>query len=363
MRFNKKNRKARKKRKRRSARRNSAYGMLLLVVCSSLLFLYNVFHLQPADDWFEGKASDPSKIKLPEDDAPHQTQVEWWYYNGLLISESGKQFSFHDTVFLVNSMQNHVVSHISVNDHQTGKHFTDQYRAAGYSAISTEKRFEFKHNGWLMSGSDGRDRLKVTSKDFAFNFELSSTQPTVLHGNNGIISLGSFGSSYYYSRTRMAITGTVRIGTSTQNVKGVGWYDHQWGDFSVGQLAWDWFSLQLDKNIDVMVYQLRDKSGQPVLYTASVTQNGTTEVLQNREFTLTPGEKWRSPRSGIEYPLKWVIDIPKKKIKITVRSIIDDSEFDAQLTTYNNYWEGPVTIQGTHSGHGFMELSGYVAAN
>ena len=53
------------------------------------------------------------------------------------------------------------------------------------------------------------------------------------------------------------------------------------------------------------------------------------------------------------------IKIPKKSIHIKTRSKIENSEFDAQLTTYNHYWEGAVTIEGTHTGKGFMELYGY----
>jgi predicted secreted hydrolase len=35
------------------------------------------------------------------------------------------------------------------------------------------------------------------------------------------------------------------------------------------------------------------------------------------------------------------------------------SEFDATSTTRNYYWEGEVTINGSHGGKGFVELSGY----
>lgn len=344
-------------RKRGLAKVKPAYIVLpFLVIASIFWFVYSLFHLQPADDWFDGRASDMSKIVLPDDDAPHLAQIEWWYYNGHLVSESGKHFSFHDAVFLVNGVQNYMISHVSFNDHQTGKRFTDQYRTGGNSSTGTENSFEFKQNRWLMAGGNGHDRLKVNASDFGFNLQLSATTPPVFHGNNGIISLYALGSSYYYSRTRMGITGTIHIGNTTEPVTGVSWFDHQWGDFSVGQLSWDWFSLQLDNKVDVMIYQLRDRSGQPVLYMASVTQNGNTDYLPESEFTASSGKKWHSVKSGVDYPLEWKISIPEKNINITTASMIKDSEFDARLTTYNTYWEGPVSIQGTHTGHGFMEL-------
>jgi len=109
-----------------------------------------------------------------------------------------------------------------------------------------------------------------------------------------------------------------------------------------------------------MIYQLRNKSNNPLLYMASITQNGNTEMLFNTDFTLTPGKKWRSNKTNSNYPLEWKISIPKKNIEITTKSIINNSEFDARLTTYNVYWEGAVKIEGSHTGRGFMELSGYI---
>ena len=112
-----------------------------------------------------------------------------------------------------------------------------------------------------------------------------------------------------------------------------------------------------------MIYQLRDKSNNPVLYMASASQNGNTEVFPASEFAITSGEQWLSDKTGSAYPMAWHISIPKKNIDITTRSIIKNCEFDARLTTYNVYWEGAVQIQGSHSGQGFMELSGYTADN
>ena len=181
-----------------------------------------------------------------------------------------------------------MVSHVSLNDHQTGKHYTDQRKTGGNSSTETKNRFEFNQGGLLMAGGNGHDKLKATTQDFNFDLDLISTLPPIFHGEDGIISLAEAGSSYYYSRTRMAISGTVTIGDKTEKVTGISWFDHQWGDFSVGQLSWDWFSLQLENNIDAMIYQLRDKSGGPILYMASITQNGSTEMLLETEFKLTP---------------------------------------------------------------------------
>lgn len=333
--------------------------VFIIIGSISAWLAYDFIHTEPAKEWFDHKHIDTVAVSLPKDDAPHQAGMEWWYYNGHLKSQSGKQYSFHYTVFLLSNLMNHVVIHASLSNHQSGEHFTAQRRTGGNSSINTKDHFKFKQGSWIMEGGDGRDKLKVATTEFNFDLDLNSTQAPILYGKDGIISLDIAGSSYYYSRTRMAISGTIMIDGVTEKVTGHSWFDHQWGDFSVGLLSWDWFSLMLNNGMDLMIYQLRDKTKKPILYFGSIMQHGAAEVLTASEFSIQPGKNWTSKKTGITYPVEWTIQVPKKNINISTQSIIKNSEFDARLTSHNIYWEGAVTIDGTHTGLGFMELYGY----
>ncbi len=332
--------------------------IILISVCAfSAWFFYEVLYTQATDDWFESKADISERVSLPKDDAPHQAAMEWWYYNGHLRSESGKEFSFHYTVFLINNVIQHMVSHASLNEHQTGRHYKAQRRTAGNPSSNKENSFEFIQGDWHMMGGNGNDKLKIITDKFSLDLGLTNTQPPALHGGNGIIPLKDAGNSYYYSRTRMSAAGVIKIGDKTEKVTGISWFDHQWGDFSVGLLKWEWFSLQLDDGADVMIYQLRDKeTNEPVLYSGSISKHGKTETLLATDFEVIPGKKWVSNQSNIAYPTEWVINIPSKNINLSVKSINESNEFDAMLTTYNIYWEGAIKVQGSHTGQGFMEL-------
>lgn len=331
--------------------------LLIAVFGAAAWVFYEVLYTESIDDWFEIKAAAGNLVSLPKDDAAHRTAMEWWYYNGHLNSESGKKYSFHYTVFIVNNVVHHMVSHASVSEHQTGKHYTAQRRTAGNPSINKVNGFEFTQGDWLMMGGNDNDKLKIITDEFGLDLNLTNTLPAIFHGGNGVISMKDAGDSYYYSRPRMAASGVIKIGNTTEKVTGISWFDHQWGDFSVGVLKWDWFSLQLDDGMDVMLYQLRDKrTDEPILYTGSISQNGNTETLSATDFKITPGKKWVSNKSSIAYPIEWVIDIPSRNINLSVKSINENNEFDAMLTTYNIYWEGAVKVQGSHTGLGFMEL-------
>jgi predicted secreted hydrolase len=352
----------RKYKKRRIPKSYFIIAGLLFITCGlGAWFFYEVSYLKPADIWFETKAPVRSVISLPKDDARHQAKMEWWSYNGHLNSKSGKKFSFYYTIVLVTGLKSQIVGHVSLTDLQTGLHYTDQRKSDSNSSMSAVNSFDFILGNWIMKGQNGVDELKVTSKDFSFKLNLTSTLGPVLHGNNDPIQMSLAASSYYYSRTRMPISGWVKSGKKLETVEGVGWFDHQWGDFLTGKLAWERFSLQLDDGADIMIYNLRDKANQTMHAMASFTQNGKTELLADSDFTLAPGAKWISTRTGIAYPIEWDIKIPKKNITITTHSIIDNSEFDATVTTYNTYWEGAVNVKGSHTGQGFMELSGYTS--
>ncbi|MDD5461596.1 MAG: lipocalin family protein [Methylococcales bacterium] len=350
----------RRYKKHRISKRYFILAVLFLLLCGLGAWLFHeVSYLKPAEVWYDTKASAGNKLSVPKDDAWHQSKMEWWSYNGHLTSESGKKFSFHYALFVVSGLKTQIIGHVSLSDLQTGLHYTDQRKSDGNSSMNTANGFGFVLGNWIMKRQNGDDELKVTSKDFGFNLNLTSNLEPVFHGDNGLIKMSLADSGYYYSRTRMPISGWVKTGKKLETVQGVGWFDHQWGDFLTGKLAWERFSLQLDNGAEIMIYNLRNKANHTKHATASFTQNGLTEALAADDFTLVPGEKWKSTRTGSAYPIEWTIKIPKKNIDVIVRSVIDNSEFDAAMTTYDAYWEGAVKVKGSNTGQGFMELRGY----
>jgi predicted secreted hydrolase len=329
---------------------------------------YGIFYLwkqgvlpanQPADDWYEAISTQRILVQLPRDDAPHSNEMEWWYYRGDLTADNGNHYSFHFAVFLVNQLAAHMVAHVSWLDQQTGKHYTDQKRTTGITSKNMENTFEFDLGDWHMDGRYGDDRLRAVTPEFSFNLRLKQSAPPVFQGGTGLLDFELAGQSYYYSRPRMDIEGALKVNKDVQHVRGVAWFDHQWGDFRANQLGWDWFAIQLEDGSDIMIYQLFDTSGLPVLHSGTYSQNGRTKVLKEGDFTVSATGHWISKETGIEYPMGWTIDIPQQSISLQITPVSKDSEFDGRITSYMVYWDGAVQVTGTHNGRGFVELSGY----
>jgi len=359
-----KSRRVRVKQKSRRALRRRNYYLLALAIVILLVCLFNLLRTQgmlpaneTADDWYELKKEDKVLVNLPADDAVHDHYTEWWYYNGHLHGKDGRNYSFHYTVFLLNAFASHTVIHASFLDEESGQRFTYQTRTGGNPSMGAEQGFDFRIADWLMKGFDGVDRLQGRTKDFSFNLDLTSQTAPVFQGGTGLLDFGEAGTSYYYSRPRMAIKGYAGLNGDEQAVSGSAWFDHQWGDFRATQLGWEWFALQLDDGADIMLYQLYSGDGQPLLVSGTYSKNNVTLLLGPDDIISKPSNHWQSPLSDVKYPLSWAIEIPKQKVKITLAAGRNNSEFDARQTTYNLYWEGAVDIKGSHKGRGFLEIS------
>ena len=303
-------------------------------------------------------------VSLPRDDAPHPAfNTEWWYYNGHLRTADGRRISFHYAVFQIAGQGGLFadIAHVAVTD-DTGSFRFDQRGTVGEAATGAGG-FAFNIDGWRMSGGGGRDRLAAGVEGYAFDLDLTAVKPAALHDGTGLVDFGEAGSSYYYSRTRMAATGTVTVGERSQQVTGITWFDHQWGDFEARAIGWDWFALQMDDGVDIMLTVLRDTEGREIVrYGTLVSLEGVVTRLAGDEFSVAPTGSWTSPASGATYPVGWIVRLPALDLDLTLVPAVDAAEFEATATTGNFYWEGPVAandVLGGGVGVGFVELTGY----
>ncbi|MDM0029428.1 lipocalin family protein [Variovorax saccharolyticus] len=301
-------------------------------------------------------------LNLPADDAPHGSAMEWWYYNGILDAAAGQRYAFHIAVFVANGLVKHTVMHAALIDLQTGKRYASQTRTGGIPIASSASGFDFRQDGWQVAASGPAHLLRVAFEGASLALDLKDAQPPVAHraadsATPGLLDFGSSGISYYYSRPRIAAQGEISVGGKTQAVSGAVWFDHQWGEFDVLTLGWNWFALHLADGSDLMLYQLFDMDGRKVMTAGTVSNAKGSAPLKAGEVELIPGGTWTSPKTGITYVVEWGVKTPAGLLN--VKPYFPDGEFDSSRTTANIYWEGPVKVTGSSGGEGFLELSGY----
>jgi predicted secreted hydrolase len=166
----------------------------------------------------------------------------------------------------------------------------------------------------------------------------------------------------------MDVSGTLNDHNQHLTVTGQAWMDHQWGDFlALGGGGWDWYSLQLDNHSEMMLYFIRDASGNVLsTYVGYIDASGKDSLIPATSMKSTALGTWTSPHTGITYPSGWrlAIDDPHLRATLTIIPQLKDQELTAYKTTGNVYWEGAVNISGQMAGEpitgsGYVELTGY----
>src|SRR5262249_53392100 len=157
---------------------------------------------------------------------------------------------------------------------------------------------------------------------------------------------------YYYSRTRLAVQGELRENDGPAvPVEGQAWMDHQWGNFIVVGGGWDWYSLQLDDQTEVMLYVLRFGAQAPVVYGSHIQADGSVVDVAPDAVSSMPLGSWTSPHTGAVYPSGWDMTL-ETGAQLQVRPLLQDQELYFPNFGGGPYWEGAVSIDGDRHGRG-----------
>jgi predicted secreted hydrolase len=336
-----------------------------------------------ANDPGWARATAPRPFVFPADHGPHQEfAIEWWYWTGNLDA-GGRHFGYQLTIFRRGltpnpaergsnwAASNIYMAHFALSDVATGRFYAFERfsRDAAGLAGASGAPFRVFLDDWGAEGSGPEGmtmRLRAAQDDVAIDLTLDSTKPPTLQGDRGLSQKGPSpgNASLYYSLTRMATTGTVRVGEASYPVTGLSWMDREWSTSALegGIVGWDWFALHLDTGEDLMFYQLRTADGGASPFTkGSLTgPDGAVRQLAAADVRLTPLDTWRSPRSGAEYPSRWRLEAPALGLDLSLEPFLKDQELPVSVV----YWEGAVRIAGTAGGRpvggsGYVEMTGY----
>lgn len=330
---------------------------------------------------------------FPEDHGPHPDyRTEWWYLTGHLDGEGGEAYGFQLTFFR-NALAPQApdrasawstnqlwMGHFALTDVGTGVHLAEERFARGAGGLAGARADPFRVwlEGWELardpeappregSGSAFPFRLFASTEEGAFlELEVEEGKTPVLQGDEGLSQKGPEvgNASYYLSWTRMPLRGRVRMEGREVEVTGEGWMDREWSTSALDEVhrGWDWFSLQLDDDREIMFFELRRADGarDPLNHGAVVEPDGRWRVLGPDEVRLEVTGWWESPLDGARYPSGWEVEIASEALRLTLTPRVQDQEMNVSV----RYWEGALTVEGTRggvpvAGRGYAELTGY----
>ena len=351
--------------------------------------------LETVTDTFVGKAetlrdgTEFEPVSLPRDLAAHKNvQTEWWYYTGHFETVSGKRFGFELVFFKrrtdldkfslvpLRLFGNPIYfAHFAITDYADKKfRYAHRKSANGFfdePASASETHFHLRLGDWSLRESHDTHVLRATiGNDVVFEATLKPSKSPVLNGKNkkGVSFKDEGEASRYFSYTRMAMEGDLIWNGQTEHFTGSSWMDREFGTWTPTekQKGWDWFSVQLENNCELMCYQLRDSAGGVSDFSSGtfVDAAGEFTPLSSEDFTIEPTGFWKSPRTKAVYPSGWNLRVPKFNLDLTVTPVLQDQELDSRGTTMIIYWEGACEVVGKTKdeeikGRAYIELVGY----
>lgn len=329
----------------------------------------------------------PVEFVFPLDHGPHEEfKTEWWYFTGNLDASDGRHLGYQLTIFRTAVASGNLphgsdwrskdiyMGHFAVTDVMNNKFYSAERfsRSGNKLAGAASAPFSVWLYDWQIKGSpDGLNQtggiIQLSAEDngISVQLKLKNLKPLVIQGENGLSRKGPGrgNASYYYSFTRLATEGLIRIKENSFSVKGSSWFDREWSTSSLNkdQSGWDWFSLQLSNNKELMYYRIRKNDGTEDKYSSCrlISENGLSKNIPPENVRLTVTDYYES-RDGVRYPSAWKLDIPEENIILNIVPYINNQELDVSV----RYWEGAVKVRGTVqntplSGNGYVELTGY----
>ena len=310
-----------------------------------------------------------TRLSFPADHGPHPDfRIEWWYLTANLTGDDGRDYGIQWTLFRSatasgddtqsgwNSPQLWM-GHAAVTT-PDAHHSTERFARNGIGQAGVEASpFHAWIDEWSMQGLSLKN-VNVTAQgtDFGYDLSFDAQGPFILQGEQGFSVKSEAGqASHYYSQPFYEVSGKLMLPDGEVSVTGSGWLDREWSSqpLTADQTGWDWVSLHFDDGAKLMGYRLRDASGGAYAVGTWIEPDGETfpfpnGVLQAEPLVITDVD-------GREVPTSWRIALPARGVDVEIHAVNPQSWMDTTVA----YWEGPVRITGSHTGRGYLEMTGY----
>lgn len=262
-----------------------------------------------------------------------------------------------------------------VHQHRIVTSFGPDYptHANRYSLANSE--------GWTMYGSNGVGGFSgslAATDDSEHDYELELTTHTlkdpIPQFHDGAIDYGTTAEGYprgtqtLFSRTRLAVAGSVIIDGEAQLAFGRGWSDRQTGIYN--QVAGRWFGIQLDDGIggavgtDITAFELRDAvTGQLIDRVGTIAGRAPACAyvpLTRNDLALSYdySDAYVSSLTGKRYPRRGTLDIARLDTHLTITSYaLGEIDYGGGIT------QSPSRVSGTYrgkrvTGFAYLEVPG-----
>ena len=165
----------------------------------------------------------------------------------------------------------------------------------------------------------------------------------VLHGGTGLLHMGpEAGSTYYYSRTRLHVTGWIEDAGGRRPV-----VRPRLDGPPVGRDCQRAYRMGLGQRpvrrcgADLMVAVVWHPDGRRRLsgHGTYLEPDGTVTYLAGDDVSITGQGSWTSPETGVEYPMGWKVEVGALGLELELTPHLRQAESASDVLGVS-YWEG-----------------------
>jgi len=291
-------------------------------------------------------------------EGPQSDPVEWWYWNGHLKDEKGRELAYMLALFKagVFGLADVYFTHWIVSDLQakTSRSFKRTFWGGLDEGSFKDGRLTAKV-GEILSVEKNSGSIRLKTSDF--DLVMVSRKPPLMAYGTGLVDLLS-STTVCYSLTRLETRGTMKIDGVPREFSGLSWMDHQWSPMTLNrEHVWTWFCFQLEDGTDVMCF----RHGRKLVKHLAVVSSPDGKLGTFEDISIkAAGDGWVSPATGRRYFTEWEIRIPGADITAQCRAPLKAQEMKH---AWFRYWEGPIAVQAEVKGNkiagkGFLEMNG-----
>ena len=309
-------------------------------------------------------------ISFPFDHNSHPNfAVEWWYITANLTDTQNNPYALQWTLFrfVSNTAETpwanvqQYMGHVGLRD---GKQawFEERFARGGVGNAGISKApFNAFIDNWQWLADSSKlfpSTLEFTiDSQISVSLDLTTDKAFIKHGEQGFSRKlrDSKHASYYYSQPHIQVSGQLELPTGTVQVSGNAWFDHEWTSQLMDSQTqgWDWFSIHFDDGAKLMLFNMRHQQSSNFWSGTLITKDAKTIHLSEQDIQGKVAK--RVTVEGRLLPLYWSIQLPEHQLNIQISPM--------QVEQWNpgifSYYEGGTVISGSHSGVGFIELTGY----
>jgi predicted secreted hydrolase len=181
------------------------------------------------------------------------------------------------------------------------------------------------------------------------------TPPSCRRGIEGYSVKSEAGqASHYYSQPFYEVTGTLTLPEGDIPVTGIAWLDREWSSQPLTETRPAGTGSRSPSTPARSSWATACATPRRPTYAIAtwIAPDGTPTPYPRRRLR---GRAADHPRRRPEVPTRWRVTLPDRGLDVTVEALNPQAWMDTAFP----YWEGPVTVTGSHTGRGYLEMTGH----